>query len=40
VPDCGGIDNARLTVTLLATDLDVATVDFYSDTITILVAPL
>jgi len=40
VPDCGGINNARLTVTLLATDLSVATNDTYTDTITILVVPL
>jgi len=39
-PDCGGVDNARLTVTLLATDLSAATTDTYTDTITILVVPL
>lgn len=38
--DCGSADNARLSVTVTESDLGLATPDSYSDTVTILVAPL
>jgi hypothetical protein len=38
--DCGGIDNSKLTVTILAADLALAPTDLYSDTITIVVVPI
>ncbi|MEX0943226.1 MAG: hypothetical protein WD002_11860 [Pseudomonadales bacterium] len=40
VVDCGGIDNAKLSVTLLAADLGAAANNIYSDTITLVVVPL
>jgi hypothetical protein len=39
LPGCGGIDNAKLTVTILATDMQSAPTDAYSDTITLVVVP-
>lgn len=39
-PGCGGIDNAKIDVTILAADLGGAPVDTYSDTITLLVEPI
>ena len=38
--DCGGVNNAQLSVLVVESDLSLATPDSYSDTITILVAPL
>ncbi len=38
--DCGGADNARLSVNVLRTEMDVVPADSYSDTLTVLVAPL
>lgn len=39
-PDCGGVDNARLTVTVLATDLAGAAGFSYSDSIELVVVPM
>lgn len=38
--DCGGVDNARVSVAVTAVNLGAATPDSYSDTITLMVAPL
>lgn len=38
--DCGGLDNAKLSVNLLAADLGAAAKDTYSDTVTLVVVPL
>tara|TARA_R110002111_G_scaffold139222_3_gene204997 strand:+ start:1296 stop:2285 length:990 start_codon:yes stop_codon:yes gene_type:complete len=38
--DCGSVDNARISVNVSAASLGAATPDSYSDTITLLVAPL
>lgn len=38
--DCVGIDNAKLTVTILAADMSLAPTDLYNDTITIVVVPI
>ena len=38
--DCGGADNAQITVDFLEADLRPAKSDSYSDTITLLVAPI
>ena len=39
VPGCGGIANAKLIVSILATDMQTAPTDSYSDTITLVVVP-
>ncbi|MBD3646368.1 MAG: hypothetical protein HUJ31_02690 [Pseudomonadales bacterium] len=37
--DCGGTDNAKLTVTIDEADLSAAVPDAYGDTLTLMVAP-